>query len=96
MAKQITVFPGVTTAGDSISLPTGVKAQALHGGRIVTLAEGTPNTFSTTELSVVYDSGPGADAVYLESENSIQLGNDTTASGSVVLEYIEKGEMPGY
>ena len=77
MSVMAVIVPGATTAGDAISIPSGLpEIGEIISATIVSLVEGTPNTFSTASATATK-----------ESETSFSLDANTAASDLVILLY---------
>jgi len=71
------IVPGAVTAGNAISLTSGLpKIGQIISATIVSLTEGTPNTFTTASATATK-----------VSDTSFALDTDTTASDFVILVY---------
>jgi len=92
--KCLVIIPGSTSAGDEISFPADIQAAEIADAKLVTLTEGTPNTFTVTDLSVVTTT-PSGNEIQLYTSKSVKLGIDTGASDMLILIIVEKHEYTG-
>jgi len=91
----IVIAPGATTAGDSISLPSGApEAKAIVSAVLFSGSDAT-NPASATALTVV-DETPSSGQIQLVDESTVKLGNNTTTRDLLIITYIEKNSQPGY
>jgi len=92
MVVTVVLVGGGESAGTEISLPTGIKAKAIISAVKATLTEGTPNTFTTSTLTVT-TSTPGTGEIQLYSESSIKLGDTFAKTDLLILTLLEKSEV---
>ena len=94
MVECIIVIPGSTSAGEEISIGADVKIEKIAAAKLVSLTEGTPNTFSVTSLTVVDDT-PSGNQIQLYTNKSVKLGVDTDASDMLILFVVKEREYTG-
>ena len=88
------VVPGAVAANTNIDLPGYVgKVSQLVAAYKVTLSDGTASG-AISSLTVVTGT-PGAGQIQLVDEDTIQLGDATTALDLLILVYIPKGSVSG-
>lgn len=88
--QTIIILPGLTTAGDNISLPANAPpVSALQGGILIQVGEYTVGSDEApTDLTVV-DSSPSAGEIALVDESTVVLGDNTDTFNLLQLNVIE-------
>jgi len=94
--EHVVIVPGAKAANADIDLPAGYPPMgALVRVAVLSLTEGTPNTFTEAVKTIIKTGTPGAGEVILVDEDTIHIGDAVTASDMVVLDYVKKGEYSG-
>jgi len=93
--EVLILVPGAVTAGTKISFPSyAPPASKLAYVAVVSLVEGTPNTFSLSAKTITTGT-PSSGEAALSGTDGIVLGDDVTASDLVIVVYVKKGEYSG-
>lgn len=91
----VPIAPGATTAGDSISIPSGApKIGQLVAGVLFAGSDGT-NAAAATQLSVVSDASSSGQ-ISKVSATAIKLGDNTTTRDMLIIAYVPEGAAPGF
>ena len=93
--QVVILIPGSVTAGTEITIPSCYPdIGKLAYVAVISLVEGTPNTFDISEKEIV-EGTPGAGQAAKKSDRGIVLGDDTGASDMLVVVYVAEGEVEG-
>lgn len=91
MRKLVVLAPGAIAAGTKIPVPApileGKKITKVHYAVIARLTEGTPNTFTATDVT-------SEASVHADGDGIVLSSTDTTASDLLIL-VIEVDYEPG-
>jgi len=97
MYQVLILAPGAKSANADIDFPSWApKARALCAVTVLSLTEGTPNTWTVSNKTIVTSGTPGTGEAILYDEDTIHIGDAITTSDLVVVVYIPKGEYSGY
>ena len=91
----ICIAPGSTSAGDSISIPSGAPKISQLVSAVLFAGSDATNPASATALSVVSDASASGQ-ISKVSATAVKLGDATTSRDILIISYIPEASAPGF